>query len=434
MIKKLFWIVLLGLVLALFPSSIAAQSNCPDADDESEIESEDSVDEEIAEDEEAWYFFEAGPGQAWRFDVSSEDELRFDFYDPEVSAASRVRNDDEFFWVTTDDSGDELSALFLPFLDGVHCLRVSNETNSDIAYEFTLSNLEEDSNGRLVGADDLSFASSYNNRGHYYWDRANYELALESYLEAIDLDPNDAILWGNACSAAFNLGEYEDALDYCDESLDISPEDAYALDYRSASYSALGEYDDALDDFELLTELQPDNPNWPLNIGFVSVLNGDADDAVDAMEDYVDLSGEPLAYYWRGLVYLYAGEFGDAIDDLEREIEDSDQPSGFDYSWLGAAYLLDGDEDAAEDAFAEALELANDADNELSQLRQLALLAMIAGDEDEAVANYEQILELDPLSHRRRSDLFYLTVLAELFEDAMYADTLEWFRGELGLD
>jgi tetratricopeptide (TPR) repeat protein len=433
MIKKLFWIFLLGLVLALFPSSILAQSNCPDADDETELESNDSVDEELDSDEIAWYTFEAEAGQAWRFDVSAEDELSFYFYDPEVSQNSRVRDNDEFFGLTTDDSGDTLSGLFLPTLEGLYCLQVSNETNADIAYEFTLTQLEEDRNGRLVGAEDLSFAASYNNRGHYYWGKGNYDLALESYLEAVDMDPDDAVLWGNACGAAFNLGAYEDALDYCNEALDIDSGDTYALDYRSATLGAIGEYEEAIDDYELLVELDPTNASWPLNIGFTQILLGDADEALEAMEDYADVSSDPSSLYWRGLAYVYAGEFGDAIDDFERDIDDAATPSPFDHIWLGVAYQLDGDEDSAEEAFDEAEDLAADAD-ELLQLRQLALLAMIAGDEDEAREYYEQILALDPLAHRRRSDLLYLTILEELFDDAMYADTLEWFSAEIGID
>jgi tetratricopeptide (TPR) repeat protein len=167
-----------------------------------------------------------------------------------------------------------------------------------------------------------------------------------------------------------------------------------------------------------------------------NTLLGDTEEALDAMDEFVDIAGNNnvFAYYWRGVANLNAGNYDDAIDDFEESLE-SDNNHFYDYLWLSLAYQLNGDEDDAADALEDAMSELEDESDDFLRLRKEAVLALVTGDEDAAIEALEEILEIAPLAHQRRSDHFYLVSLTLIFPDeALFADTLEWFRAEIGVD
>ncbi|NWF68277.1 MAG: tetratricopeptide repeat protein [Chloroflexi bacterium] len=427
---RLCLILVVGL-LVQFPAKLDAQTEtCAPGLFIYELESGDYIENVV--DGSYTYCFEASAYEVWRLDAAATDMLFIDFYRPGAYQAGSGF----FAELTTPPGGNETpvvvsTAIFTPEA-GVYHLDVEEFAPGEVLFSLHLVKLEA-RDGLLQNVDYLD-ANGNNSVGNYYWYYGNIEQALDFYLLASDLNPSDYYIWGNACAAAFQLGDYEEAIDLCDESLDIQPNYTVALDYRALAFESLGDYEEAIEGYEFLAEFDP-QPGWHYNLGFAYTFVGDAEQALEHMQAYTELSEDWFDLFWRGLAYLNAGEYEEAIEDLEAVIAQPEDISAFYHLWLSLAYQLNGDLQEAETAFDAAIVMIEGEESEFIQWRLQAVVALLLGDQDEARDRYEEVLGRQPLPHQRRSDLLYLTVLAAQFPDeAQYLETLEWFREELNLD
>jgi tetratricopeptide (TPR) repeat protein len=420
---------ILMLLLAIFSlPSDALDGICPDDSPEFEITSAEPMEAELAEDETNWYFFDAETiNEVWRFDIETSKQMELAFYTP---AESQSNSPEAFRELSLE--AEALSTAIRTIQEDFYCFELANKSDESIEYSLTVRLLEAN-DGRLEGTEGLDSRGN-NVVGVYYNNLGNYEVALEYFALAIEQNPDDPTYWNNTCLTLRDSGRYADAIDYCTEAIELDPDSAYYPYDTGITLQALGDYESAEAYFEDAAELDSGDYNFYFALGMNHVFLGNPDEAIEAFDEYLDISEFWYAPYWRALAYLNAGEYNDAIDDLEQAIDDFEEEPALYHLWLGIAHLAKGDEDAAAEAIEEAEERFEDEEDELTLNRTMAFYSVFVGDNEEAEAYYSIVLEAGDV-FRRRGDLFYLTVLSNTFPDEeSYSEALDWLKSEMDID
>jgi len=134
---------------------------------------------------------------------------------------------------------------------------------------------------------NANFQAFYN-LGNIYRKLKKYDLALDHYTKAIEVQPRREEVYNNRGVVFLNLGEYEKAYNDFSKGMSLNPLHHESYNNRGFALSLMGKYDMAIRDFEMALKLKP---------------------------DYM------LVYYNRGKVYRLKGNFPQAIADLSRAIE-----------------------------------------------------------------------------------------------------------------
>jgi tetratricopeptide (TPR) repeat protein len=83
---------------------------------------------------------------------------------------------------------------------------------------------------------------------------------LQDYNAALDLDPDDALVFANRCFVQALAGHHELALRDCNESLRLLPADNwYGLGRRGFVYLLMLQHEKALADFDAALKINPNN-------------------------------------------------------------------------------------------------------------------------------------------------------------------------------
>ncbi|GHV79053.1 hypothetical protein AGMMS49944_08440 [Spirochaetia bacterium] len=104
-------------------------------------------------------------------------------------------------------------------------------------------------------------AGAYYDSGNGYYNRGEYEKAIEDYTRAINIDPNLAYAYCNRGNAYGENGDYEKAIADYTRAINIDPEYTLAYINRGEVYTHQGEYDSAIDDYIQALRLDPNDAN-----------------------------------------------------------------------------------------------------------------------------------------------------------------------------
>lgn len=107
------------------------------------------------------------------------------------------------------------------------------------------------------GADPPTTVSGWNSMGVALYERGRYEEALQAFDEAIQLNPDLAVVWHNNGTAFRNLGRYEEALQAFDEAIRLDPEYVDAWTMRGLTLADLSNYDEAIQSYDEAIRLDP---------------------------------------------------------------------------------------------------------------------------------------------------------------------------------
>jgi len=95
-------------------------------------------------------------------------------------------------------------------------------------------------------------------RGNAFYEKQEYDPAIESYSEAIRLDPNNASAYLYRGGMYFWKKQYELAIKDCTESIRLDPNNAQVYYYRGEIYYRKKDYDLAIKDYNEAIRLRPD--------------------------------------------------------------------------------------------------------------------------------------------------------------------------------
>lgn len=100
------------------------------------------------------------------------------------------------------------------------------------------------------------------NRGVAYKNTGNLEMAVIDYSSALDIAPEDSLLYSNRANALRELGKTDEALDDINRSLELNPDNPAAFYVRGLLFEMTGDTENARRDFLRAYELNPENTDF----------------------------------------------------------------------------------------------------------------------------------------------------------------------------
>jgi tetratricopeptide (TPR) repeat protein len=241
---------------------------------------------------------------------------------------------------------------------------------------------------------NMLYSTFYSLRGLVYYDKGQYQRAMEDLNKSIALYPNNSpdYIWRGRI---YNLrGEYDRAIEDFNKAIAINQNDEHAYWGRGESYRLKGDLDKALVEFNKVIAINPNSYSAYASRGQTYAIKGTYDKEIEdynkaiainpnyayayklrgnfyglkkeldrAFEDYSKAiflnPNDALSYVWRGSIYAQKGQNDRAFYDLNQAIT-IDPKSGKAYLYRGALYSDMGQNDNAISNLKTACELGEE--------------------------------------------------------------------------
>jgi tetratricopeptide (TPR) repeat protein len=155
-----------------------------------------------------------------------------------------------------------------------------------------------------------------------------YKEAIIEYTKAIELKPNLIAAYDWRGLSYYYSDQFDLAILDFSKAIELDPSDKLAYDNRGLSYIEKGQYDLAIMDFNtLIVQFKGDYNNVFFDRGRALFGQGKYDSALNDFN--TDLHINPRneqGYSYRADIYIMKGETAQAIKDLNKVIELSDDP------------------------------------------------------------------------------------------------------------
>ena len=132
------------------------------------------------------------------------------------------------------------------------------------------------------------FSEAYFNRGLSYYQIKNFDKSISDYTKSSELDPRNPVIYNNRGDTYYSKQDFEAAIVDYNKALNLNPKYMKAYYNRGLAYACLQDYERAIEDFTKVTELNPTFAE---------------------------------AYHLRGLAYEYINQYDKAIADYDKAIE-----------------------------------------------------------------------------------------------------------------
>jgi len=132
------------------------------------------------------------------------------------------------------------------------------------------------------------FSEAYFNRALSYYQLKNFDKSVADYTKSMEFDPQNPIIYNNRGDAFYRKQDFQSAVKDYDKAIALNPNYLKAFYNRGLSYASIEEYEKAIEDFSKVIEIKADFAE---------------------------------AYHLRGLAYEYAGNMASAIADYEKALE-----------------------------------------------------------------------------------------------------------------
>jgi len=225
--------------------------------------------------------------------------------------------------------------------------------------------------GNLDAAiDDLSRAieiqpqlvPAYSNRGNAYVSKEDYGRAIADYRQAIQRSATclPCAYYGLGI-AYWHQGEYDVAIQCYDDAIEVDPGFVSAYYGRGIAYADKGDHERAIADFDEAIRLDPDTADSYVGRAISLREKGDVDRALTDLNKAIGLESgcRSCVYYSRGRLYFTQGDYGRALADYGEAIR-LDPDYGYAYHGRGVVYSTQGDYEQAIIALDRAIELESD--------------------------------------------------------------------------
>jgi tetratricopeptide (TPR) repeat protein len=169
--------------------------------------------------------------------------------------------------------------------------------------------------------------SSHYGLANVYWYKGLFNLALEEYNKALELDPYDGKTIHAIAVTYLRLRNYEKTIEYLKNYLSISPGNVTALLLIAEAYFEMGKLDEALAKYKETLEIDPNHSvDW-----VISYIHAFKEDYPEAMR-WIDLCinvAPPAQKGWGHSVksfYLYwVGSLDESMINLQRLIDSAEK-------------------------------------------------------------------------------------------------------------
>jgi len=239
-------------------------------------------------------------------------------------------------------------------------------------------------------------------RGYAYFKMGNYDQAVKDFDYAIELDPTNPVPLYDRGNVESSMGLYDKAIVDYSNAIQLRSTYASAFNNRCFAYNAraqAGDYDQAVRDCRSAIKLSPSQSNPYLGLGNALSNKGENEEALKQYDEAIARDANSAkAFLGRCHTNITIKKYDLAIEDCGRAIQiDPSDPIGWNNSCWALAIV--GQLDSALKYCNRAVELQR----EPFSLDSKAFTLLKMGSYDEAIANYNQALLLQP---RRASSLY----------------------------
>ena len=158
--------------------------------------------------------------------------------------------------------------------------------------------------------------------GNVYQAQGEYELAIVSFQQAIDLYPKNAYPHNGLGNVYKAQGEYELAIVSYQKAIDLDPKEAYPHNNLGYVYQAQGKYELAIASYQQAIDLDPKDDSPHNNLGYLYLTQGDLEKAKCEFIEGINLGSEHWGFVMNlGIVSGLQGNQTEAINLWKQGLE-----------------------------------------------------------------------------------------------------------------
>lgn len=279
---------------------------------------------------------------------------------------------------------------------------------------------------QAVPVTDSNYALAQARLGEAYfveYMRKNNSALLDQAKDATNraqkLDPDLAVPYVTLSRIAAMQGDTQLATRQAEKAIQLDGNNAEAYGARGEVYEAEGRAKDALAEYQRARDLAPDDWRWPVAIAIAEFGQGDIQGSIRDLQAAIGKAPENgIVYYDLSLAHTESGQLDEARKDLSQSLKY--EPSARAYSALGSLLLLEGKYDDAAADYNQAIALNP---NSYVAYANLGDAYGWNGKQAEAVNAFRKAAELEEVQHaKRRHDPELLVTLAFAYAQTGDAD------------
>jgi len=213
---------------------------------------------------------------------------------------------------------------------------------------------------------------AHNEIGNFlYFNQQNYERAITSYREAIDINPRYASPYNMLGYALRQVGDYAGAEKAFQRYTERIPDQPNPYDSYAELLMKMGRYDESIAGYEKALAIDPNFVASYVGIGTNQMFMDQFEDArltFEKIEENARNNGERRqARIWTAASYLHQGDFENAFDealklyDIAAETDDRSAMAG-DLNLMGDIFLRSGRTDEAAAKYKAQIEMMKSSD------------------------------------------------------------------------
>jgi len=117
--------------------------------------------------------------------------------------------------------------------------------------------------------------------GMDYMESDDYEMAIQKFKKAIEIDPNFAFSWDNLGVCYRKSNQYEEAIDAYKKSLEINPEGRMPLMNIAVTYNLKKEFEEAIVYYNKFISIYSEDPEGYYGLGLILYTNDRQEEGLD---------------------------------------------------------------------------------------------------------------------------------------------------------
>lgn len=249
-------------------------------------------------------------------------------------------------------------------------------------------------------------AFAFQARGRAFYEKKEYDRAIEDHSEAIRLEPATAAYFVNRADAFRGKRELDRAIGDYSEAIRLSPEPSSHFK-RGNAYLESKSFDRAIADYTEVLRVLPQHAEAHAARANAYGSKGDFVRAIADLGETLRINPRDHSrFYMRGLYYMEREDFDRAIADFSEAIRLA--PDHIRYHARGSAYSRKNDSDRAIADYSDAIRLRPDF---TEALYNRALLYLRKDAHQRAVADFTEVIRLSPRveAYIGRGSAHYLT-------------------------
>ena len=159
-------------------------------------------------------------------------------------------------------------------------------------------------------------------KGKAYFDRGDFNSALDFYTELTKRYPTNPLIWDERGRALRRLGRKEEAISCSNISIMIDPNNSESWFAKGQYLYDLQRYDDSLDCFDKALSLAPNESNIWFGKGISLHKKGMFEEALECFNKSIQINPKAeLAYHFKGVLLTDLGKIEEALECFNKSLE-----------------------------------------------------------------------------------------------------------------